>query len=107
MPNHTYLNLKKFLSLVDIYRIYVELLPNIMKKTELEDKISDATLNLIDMATDICWNKISRNCEYIMSEINNSTEQNYFLSTNIRKKVNDKKSPKSLNRIVFSINCYL
>ncbi|MDH7447818.1 hypothetical protein [Aquimarina sp. 2201CG14-23] len=71
-----------------------------MKKTELENKISDATSSLIDMATDICWNKISRNCEYIMSEIDETVGENYFERAKIRKRVNDKKSPKSLSEIV-------
>ena len=71
-----------------------------MKKAELENKISEATSSLIDMATDICWNKISRNCEYIMSEIDESIGKNYFERAKIRKKINDKKSPKSLNKIV-------
>lgn len=71
-----------------------------MTKAELEKKISDATSSLVDMATDICWNKISRNCEYIMSEIDESIGKNFFERAKIRKKVNDKKSPKSLKVIV-------
>ncbi|WCO00267.1 hypothetical protein [Psychroserpens ponticola] len=71
-----------------------------MKKTELENKIQDATSSLIDMATDICWNKISRNCEFIMSEIDESIGKNFFERAKLRKKTNEKKSPKSLNEIV-------
>ncbi|PKV50917.1 hypothetical protein ATE84_2986 [Aquimarina sp. MAR_2010_214] len=71
-----------------------------MKKAELESKILDATSSLIDIATDICWNKISRNCEYIMSEIDENIWGNYFERAKIRKKVNNKKPPKSLNGIV-------
>lgn len=71
-----------------------------LKKAELENKIQDATSSLIDMATDICWNKISRNCVYIMSEIDESIGKNFFERAKIRKKVNDQKSPKSLNEIV-------
>ena len=71
-----------------------------MKKEELEIKISEATLLLIDMATDICWNKISKECEYIMSEIDESIDKNAFEFAKIRKKVNDKKIPKSLKGII-------
>mgnify|MGYP003631380885 CR=1 FL=1 len=67
---------------------------------ELENKIQDATSSLIDMASDICWNKISRNCEYIISEIDESIGKNFFERAKIRKKVNDKKPPKTLSGIV-------
>ncbi len=71
-----------------------------MTKAELENKISDATSKLIDMATDTCWNQISRNCEYIMSEIDDSIGRNFFERRKIRKKINDKKSSKSLSGII-------
>ena len=71
-----------------------------LKKAELENKIQEATSSLIDMATDICWNKISRNCVYIMSEIDESIGKNFFEQAKIRKKINDKKVPKTLSGIV-------
>jgi len=71
-----------------------------LKKAELENKIQDATSSLIDIATDICLNKISRNCVYIMSEIDESIGKNFFELARIRKKSNDKKVPKTLNGIV-------
>ena len=74
-----------------------------LKKAELENKIQDATSSLIDMATEICWNKISRNCVYIMSEIDESIGKNFFERTKIRKKVNDQKSPKSLSEILVDL----
>ncbi|TBV25477.1 hypothetical protein DMZ43_11035 [Meridianimaribacter sp. CL38] len=75
-----------------------------MKKVELENKIQEATSSLIDIATDICWNKISRNCLYIMSEIDESIGKNFFEHAKIRKRINDKKAPKTLNRIVAELS---
>ncbi len=75
-----------------------------MKKTELQNKIRNATSSLIDMAADMCWNKISINCEYIISEIDESIGKNFFERAKIRKKINDKKSPKSLSGIVADLN---
>ncbi len=83
--------------------MYLCRLPNIMKKTELENKIFEATFKLIDMATEICWNKISRSCEYIISEIDENTAKNYFERAKIRKKVNAKKSPKPLKGIAVEL----
>lgn len=74
-----------------------------MKKAELEKKISDATSSLIDMATDMCWNKISRNCEYIMSKIDESIGINSAERAKIQKKVNEKKTPKLLKVIVVEL----
>tara|TARA_R110000751_G_scaffold289097_1_gene395301 strand:+ start:55 stop:609 length:555 start_codon:yes stop_codon:yes gene_type:complete len=71
-----------------------------LKKIELQEKIRKATSSLIDMAKDMCWNKISENCEYIMSEIDESIGKNFFERAKIRKKINDRKSPKSLSGIV-------
>ncbi|MDN3594195.1 hypothetical protein [Zunongwangia endophytica] len=75
-----------------------------MKKANLENKIIDATSSLLDMATDMCWNKISRKCDYIMSEIDNSIGGNLYEQAKIRKKINDKKTPKSVSEIVAELN---
>lgn len=55
------------------------------------------------MAADICWNKISRNCVYILSEIDETIGKNYFELAKIRKKINDKKTPKPLSEIVADV----
>jgi hypothetical protein len=75
-----------------------------LKKNELENKIQNATSSLIDMAADMCWNKISKNCEYIISEIDESIGKNFFERAKIRKRINDKKLPKSLTGIVADLN---
>ncbi|WP_298782758.1 hypothetical protein, partial [uncultured Polaribacter sp.] len=75
-----------------------------LKKIELQEKIRKATSSLIDMAKDMCWNKISENYEYIKSEIDESIGKNSFERAKIRKKVNDKKTAKSLSEIVSELN---
>ncbi|MCR1026115.1 hypothetical protein NQT66_14935 [Cellulophaga baltica] len=79
-------------------------LPHILKNNNLEHKISESTSNLIDMANDICWNQISRNCEYIMSEINENIESDYSKIAKKRKNINEKKVPKSLNGIIAELS---
>jgi hypothetical protein len=75
-----------------------------------------ATSTLLEMAKNSCWNKISDNTSYIISEIVND-ERNFFDKRIERKKVNDKKKPKSLEQIttelrdiyknLYDINLYI
>ena len=68
------------------------------------------------MARNSCWNKISNNTSYIISEIVND-ERNFFDKRIERKKANDKKKPKSLEQIttelkdiyenLYDINLYI
>jgi len=75
-----------------------------VKKDNLENIISDLSSKLLDMATDICWNKIRRNCQYILSEIDENQGENFFERAKIRKRVNEQKKPKSLKEIVMDLN---
>ncbi|NJM80667.1 MAG: hypothetical protein HC854_15580, partial [Flavobacterium sp.] len=70
-----------------------------MTKENLETKIADATSRLITMACNLCWNTISKNCFYILSEIDETSGKNLFERNKIRKRVNDSISPKSLQEI--------
>lgn len=68
------------------------------------------------MARNSCWNRISDNTNYIISEIVND-ERNFFDKRITRKKANDKKKPKSLEQItaelkdiyenLYDINLYI
>ncbi len=102
--NHSNINNFDFLVAVSFI---CQPLPNIIKKMKnesLETIISNATSDLIDMATDICWNKISRNCEFIMSEIKNNEE--FSEQNKTRNKLNAQKIPKSLNEISVDLKCF-
>lgn len=81
-------------------------------KNKLEQNLKEATSTLLEMARNSCWNKISDNTSYIISEIKkgvrNRTE---------RKKENEKKEPESLGKItaelkaiyenLYDINLYI
>ncbi len=67
-------------------------------KNNLELNLKEATSSLLEMARNSCWNKISDNTSYIISEIRND-ERNFFDKRIERKKVNEKKKPKSLEQI--------
>lgn len=88
-----------------------------MTKENLETKIADATSRLITIASDFCWNDISKNYFYLLSEIDETIGKNYFERNKIRKRVNDSISPKSLQEItqdlallydnLYDINLYI
>ena len=68
----------------------------------LEQNLKEATSTLIEMAKKSCWNKISVNTSYIISEIVNDNKD-LFYSRIERKKANDIKSPKTLKQITFDL----
>lgn len=88
-----------------------------MTKENLENKITDATSRLITIASDFCWNDISKNCFYLLSEIDETSSKNLFERNKIRKKFNDNISSKSLQEIaqdlsllydtLYDINLYI
>lgn len=55
------------------------------------------------MAKDYCWNEISDNCFFILSEIK-SNDKNFLEKRIERKKTNDRKSLKSFEQIVKELN---
>lgn len=72
-------------------------------RKDLRKKTEKAILNLFDLAKQCCWNKISTNCQFIISEIKN-LEGGDFLKQRIQqKKINDKKIPVSLNEILYEL----
>lgn len=78
--------------------------------------MKEATSTLLEMARNSCWNKISGNTSYIISEIIND-ERNFFDKRIERKKANEKKKSKSLEQItaelkdiyenLYDINLYI
>jgi hypothetical protein len=41
---------------------------NDVRKENLKNKLKEPTVNLLHLAEDLCWNKISPNCMYYLSE---------------------------------------
>ena len=67
-------------------------------KDNIEQSLKEASSALLEMVRNSCWNKISNNTSYIISEIIND-ERNFFDKRIKRKKANEKKNPKSLVQI--------
>ena len=71
-----------------------------LTKNTLEKDIHNAILKLLEMAREFCWNDISDNCEFIISEIKNSVNTNAFIERIESNKLNNKKSPKSFDWMI-------
>jgi len=69
-----------------------------MIKETIENKIESLTKVLLEMARESCWNTISDNCVYIMSEIKEEG-LNFSEQRKRRKKINEKKEVKSIEEI--------
>jgi hypothetical protein len=89
-----------------VYRFLLPYLPytkryptlKTVTKNNLEQNLKEATSNLLEMARNSCWNEISDNTNFIISEIVND-EQNISKKQIERKKANERKTPKSLEQI--------
>jgi replication-associated recombination protein RarA len=74
-----------------------------MTKETLKQDIKIATSKLLKMTEESCWNRISDNCVYIVSEIKASNGKNFFEQRVERKRKNDKKRPKTLEQIIVDL----
>ncbi|MGY5353488.1 hypothetical protein [Wenyingzhuangia sp. IMCC45467] len=66
-------------------------------KNNLELNLKEATSTLLEMARNSCWNNISENTSYIISEIKNDS-RNFKIQRLERKKANRKKKPVTLKK---------
>ena len=64
-------------------------------KNNLELNLKEATSTLLEMARNSCWNKISENTSYIISEIKNDS-RNFEIHRFEKNKENQKKKPVTL-----------
>lgn len=67
-------------------------------KNNLELNLKEATSTLLEMARNSCWNYISQNTSYIISEIKNDS-RNFKIQRIEKNKVNRKKKPVSLQKV--------
>jgi len=72
---------------------------NTITKTTLYSNLSNATISLLEIARKSSWNRITDNCLYITSEIENSA-QNFCDLHKSRKQENDQKVPRSLAEVL-------
>ena len=70
-----------------------------MTLTTLENEIQEAIPILFNTARNLTRNSISENYKFILTEINNSSE-NFHEQRKMNKKINDKKVPLSLTELV-------
>jgi hypothetical protein len=73
-----------------------------MKKETINQELSDAVQNLLQLARKLSFSKISDKCSFIISEIK-ASEKNAFEQTKNRKSINAKKIPKSFTEIVSEV----
>ena len=66
-----------------------------MNKETLEQNIKSLTTKLLELARECCWNEISNDCVYIISEIKDSPEKNFNEQRIDRNQLNKDKTPKS------------
>lgn len=66
---------------------------------EVQQKFEGATFDLLQLAKASSFNRISENCVFILSEIE-ETSMSFSEQRNIRKKENDKKVPRALSEIL-------
>ncbi|MCD2258937.1 hypothetical protein [Psychroserpens luteolus] len=75
-----------------------------VKKEDLKSDLEDATMRLLQLARQTCWNTISSNAVYIISEIEKNPKDIHINTLKSRKKKNDKKTVKSLEQITQDLN---
>ncbi|CAM3880741.1 hypothetical protein MUGA111182_14960 [Mucilaginibacter galii] len=69
-------------------------------KENLSEQLRDATTTLLEQARQSCWNNISDNCRFILSETTDSSAKNFIELRRLRKTVNDKKNPEPLDSVL-------
>lgn len=62
-----------------------------MDANNLEKLIQSMVVKLVEMASDLIWNTISDNCQFILTEIKNS-EENFYIQRRFRNKEKKKSS---------------
>ena len=74
-----------------------------MKKATIQEEIMEATGKLLELANENCYNVISNNCKYILTEIDDSNFSNLQEIRRNRINLNLEKKPRSIENIVKEI----
>ncbi|MFH6992428.1 hypothetical protein [Flavobacterium sp. FlaQc-48] len=69
----------------------------------IEEEIENLTIRLLDLVNLNCWNAISRNLMFILSNISEAEGENFFIQRSNRNKLNKKKIPKSFKEVTISL----
>ncbi|WP_250254325.1 hypothetical protein [Chryseobacterium sp. Marseille-Q3244] len=75
-----------------------------MNKENLKEKIETCIVNLQRLATMNCWNKISPNCVFIVSDFNEFERPDFFTQRKVRNKINKSKTTLALDIAIDILN---
>jgi hypothetical protein len=74
-----------------------------MSKQTLETDLKRSLANLFKLVEKFCWNKLSQNCLYIISDFNEFDSPNHNEYCKTRKAVNRKKNPQDLHYAIHEL----
>nr|WP_294788027.1 hypothetical protein [uncultured Flavobacterium sp.] len=69
-------------------------------KKNIDDEIQKLTIQLLELAAVTCWNDISKNLVFILSNISEVKGDDFFKQRINRNKINNSKTPKSFNEAI-------
>jgi hypothetical protein len=94
---------KSALSVADIARGILYTAKHLNMENNIEEEIENLTTKLLDLVNLSCWNDISGNLMFILSNISEVGEENFFIQRSNRNKLNKKKIPKSFNEVMIRV----
>lgn len=71
-----------------------------MSRETLEKDIKNSIANLVRLVEKECWNKLSANFSFILSDFNEFKRKNFYELTRSKVEINNKKVPQSLETII-------
>ncbi|ASK28955.1 hypothetical protein CEY12_02015 [Chryseobacterium sp. T16E-39] len=74
-----------------------------MLKETLEINLNSSVVNLFRLAKISCWNKMSQNCLYIVSDCNEFYSLDDKDYETVRRKINNKKNPRNLDSAIYEL----
>lgn len=69
-------------------------------ENNIREEIQNSITQLFELAAVNCWNNISKNLRFILSDISETNRGNFYIQRRNRNKLNKKKSPKSFNEAI-------
>ena len=69
----------------------------------IEEEIANLMPKLLEMVNQCCWNNISENLMFILSNVSEVKGENFFVQRSNRNKLNSQKEPKSFDEVIASV----
>ena len=73
-------------------------------KKNIEEEIKKLTAQLLELVNLYCWNDISNNFIFILSDISEVKGENFFIQNQNKNKLNKNKTPKTSKEAVAELN---